>query len=373
MNHIVTVCEPNKCTGCMACVVSCPKDAICLSTEFSGYSAVINTTKCVNCHRCEHVCQVHQRVDLLNPIKWYQGWSKDEHIRSTSASGGIATALVYDFIKNGGVVCCCVFKNGEFCFEIIEHVDFVTKIQGSKYVKSSLNSIYVDIKEILCARKKLLFIGLPCQVAAVKLYLGDQLQNNLYTIDLICHGTPIPSVLEAYLAQYGIQLDQLSSINFRSNNDFRLSSDEIKIGIPCVKDAYMISYLNGISYTENCYNCIYSRLLRNSDITLGDSWGSELSTEAQSKGISLILCQTQKGAELLIRADLVLKDVDIERAIVFNHQLSHPMMRPAKRAKFLASLTNNKKFNHIVFHCYPKQYFKQIVKSVIYKKRKNIK
>ena len=40
-----------------------------------------------------------------------------------------------------------------------------------------------------------------------------------------------------------------------------------------------------IDYTENCYSCRYASQSRVSDISLGDSWGSELSEEEKKKGI----------------------------------------------------------------------------------------
>lgn len=42
-------------------------------------------------------------------------------------------------------------------------------------------------------------------------------------------------------------------------------------------------FLGGLFYTENCYECKYAQLNRVSDITIGDSWGSELPTEEQKK------------------------------------------------------------------------------------------
>ena len=61
--------------------------------------------------------------------------------------------------------------------------------------------------------------------------------------------------------------------------------------------------------------------MRVSDITLGDSWGSNLDIQEQRKGISLILNQTQKGKELLEQSELELMDVELNRAIEHNHQL----------------------------------------------------
>lgn len=54
-----TVCSLNQCTGCMACVESCAKNAIEIVDAISSYNAVIDTTKCVGCKKCESVCQVN--------------------------------------------------------------------------------------------------------------------------------------------------------------------------------------------------------------------------------------------------------------------------------------------------------------------------
>ena len=76
------------------------------------------------------------------------------------------------------------------------------KFVGSKYVKSNPIGIYSKIEEHLKAKEKVLFIGLPCQVAGLKNYikrLDKSFQDNLYTVDLICHGTPSPRLLEQFL------------------------------------------------------------------------------------------------------------------------------------------------------------------------------
>ena len=41
-NDLKTVCELNKCTGCMACVEGCPKKAIEIKEQrLSSYNAII--------------------------------------------------------------------------------------------------------------------------------------------------------------------------------------------------------------------------------------------------------------------------------------------------------------------------------------------
>lgn len=63
--------------------------------------------------------------------------------------------------------------------------------------------------------------------------------------------------------------------------------------------------------------------------------GSELEKSTQDKGISLVLCQNEKGKELIDQADLTLVDVDLKKAIESNHQLYQYSQKPKQRAVFL--------------------------------------
>ena len=191
-----TVCDIDKCAGCMACVDICPKGAISILDSLKSYNAVIDTDKCVGCNMCHKVCQKNQNGSFLKPILWKQGWASDETIRKYSSSGGAATVLAKQFVKDGGIVCSCVFNNGCFVFDFAETVEQVNKFSGSRYIKSDPTGAYKKAKQILRSNKKLLFIGLPCQVSSMKNYTGNP--DNLYTIDLICHGTPSPKILDIY-------------------------------------------------------------------------------------------------------------------------------------------------------------------------------
>ena len=62
---------------------------------------------------------------------------------------------------------------------------------------------------------------------------------------------------------------------------------------------YTHAFLTSLDYTENCYSCRYATWGRVSDVTLGDSWGSNQIDREQEKGISLVLCQTTKGVTLI--------------------------------------------------------------------------
>ena len=357
-----TVCELNKCVGCMACLDICKVNAIKIVDSLYAYNAVIDEKKCLNCNACDKICQVNRRVDLIVPTKWQQGFSSDKTMRLKSASGGLAASIMRKFIMDGGYVCSCLFDKGKFTFKLTKNVDDVRLFQGSKYVKSDPSGIYSKIKEAL-KNTKVLFIGLPCQVAALKLFIGNSFKENLFTIDLICHGTPSPQLLMKFLRQYSIELSDCSQIYFRKKAD-----EDIR-GRRCFspdeqQDLYSIAFLQGIDYTDGCYECNYAQINRVGDITLGDSWGSRLNLVDKTFGVSLIICNTEKANYLLSGNDLQLYDVDVKKALSENHQLNHPMVKHYNRPKFFKIL-NQTDFNTAVRKCLFKDYIKQIVKRYL--------
>ena len=364
---MVTVCEKDMCAGCMACIDICPKDAITIRDSLHAYNAVIDTDKCVECTACHKVCQVGQKPDCHEPRLWIQGWADNEDIRKRSSSGGIATALMAAFIEEGGTVCSCTFAHGVFGFDFAESYDDLRRFVGSKYVKSNPSGIHKKIKTRLKNGEKILFIGLPCQVAAVKKYVGDKLAKCLYTVDLICHGSPSPKLLDMFLKEYNCSLDGITDIRFRKKTTFHLYDGCEGILPERVQDNYTFAFLNCLDYTENCYKCKYAQKERVGDITLGDSWGSEMSSSEQCKGISLVLCQTDKGHKLLENSKIHLGDVSIEKALASNHQLRHPSVAPEKRKDFFAYLESGLGFNKAVAKCYPKIYYKQKLKELLIK------
>lgn len=362
-----TVCEFNECAGCMACVDICPAGAISMKEDLSSFNAVIDDKKCLDCKLCYGVCQNNEEMQLLSPQVWYQGWTNDDNLRGRCASGGFASAVSKAFIENGGTVCSCSYSNGRFMFKFAENISELKEFAGSKYVKSNPSGIYKEINEKLKNGNQVLFIGLPCQVAAVKKVAGKRYDDLLYTVDLICHGTPSVKLLDMYLEQYGLSLSNIKNIKFRVGQKYQILADNKTVITKNVTDKYLIAFLNALTYTDNCYSCRYARKERVSDLTLGDSWGSELDDNQKNNGISLALCQTEKGIELLQNSDVSLKEVNIEKAILSNKQLRQPSRAPAARQKFFEGIKNGKNFNRNVFSALPKQSIRQDVKKFLIK------
>lgn len=356
-----TVCELNKCNGCMACIDSCPKRCISIKDEIVYYNAVIDEHMCINCKLCEKTCPNVTGIEKTAPIEWKQGWAPED-IRSNASSGGAASSIIRSFIKNGGYVASCLFKDGEFGFALTNKVDVAKKFSGSKYVKSNPLGIFKKVEERL-KTDKVLFIGLPCQVAGLKNFIRNQ--DNLYTIDLICHGTPSPKILSRYLAEKKIDIACLKELKFRDSISFGLVADGSRI---CDEgqDDYLMTFLAAKDYTDNCYECQFAMKGRVADITLGDSWGTTYCDE-EKNGVSLVLIQNEKGKKLIEGLDFEFFDVDLDNALENNHQLRHPSIRTPERDKFLTMITHGKSISYATFCIFKKRVVKRNLKKLLKK------
>lgn len=356
-----TVCEIDKCAGCMACVDICPRNAIAIVDDMENINAQIDKSKCIDCKACYNVCQKNHPATLRRPVEWYQGWA-EESIRGGSSSGGYATAIMKSFIDLGGIVASCRLVNGEYRFLLIDTTDGFDGVSGSKYVKSNPVGIYNKIKKELKKGRKVLFLGLPCQVSSMRNFIGDN--DCLYTIDLICHGSPSIKLLNLCLKGYGIDINSVNEILFRRNDRFNLEPNLKKIVPEGIQDRWMMAFLNGVCHTENCYFCHYAQINRVSDLTLGDSWGSELIDEAP-RGISLALVQTEKGKELINMPKLTKLPVDLEKAMIPNTQLREPSKKPDGRAKFFEDIRRGRSFKKAMMEVYCKRIIKDDIKLVL--------
>jgi len=75
----------------------------------------------------------------------------------------------------------------------------------------------MKVKELLLKKKWVLFSGTPCQVAGLKSYLMKE-YDTLLTIEIICHGTPSPSIFDKYIKEIESKYkSKITNINFRNN------------------------------------------------------------------------------------------------------------------------------------------------------------
>ena len=77
----------------------------------------------------------------------------------------------------------------------------------------------------------------------------------------------------------------------------------------------------------------------------------------------MIVCQTEKGNELLDMAALTLTDVDVSVALENNKQLLNPSRKPQERTPFLDAVKKKKRFRAAVAKAYPKYCLRLDVKA----------
>ena len=94
------------------------------------------------------------------------------------------------------------------------------RMRGSKYIQSKLGDIFRNVKADLDVRRNVLFSGTSCQVAGLKKYLGKE-YDNLFCVDIVCHGVPSKKIWEAYLRWQEQKMhSKVASVDFRNKKDF---------------------------------------------------------------------------------------------------------------------------------------------------------
>lgn len=338
------VCDLNKCTGCFACANACPVGAIQMLPGKIGHLFPTILDKCIECNKCIKTCPVNNPVELQKPIKTLAFWIKDDEEHQTSTSGGAAACFTNYILEEGGTVYgCASLSHG-----VIEHIridkkEDAFKLKGSKYVHSHINNTYQLIKADLKSGKKVLFIGLPCQVAGLKRYIGKE-NANLFAIDLICHGVPSQQVLFEYIESLGIKRDEVSVVAFReakgSYLTIKSSGRSVYYKNEC-KDLYYMAFNDNLCFRDSCFTCRYSAPERVGDLTIGDFWGlgkQEPFNYTPHGHVSVVLVNNSKG-ELLMKScsdkyEAVERSLD--EAVAGNHNLKSPSVAPnAEKFHFL--------------------------------------
>lgn len=351
MNRLVELCKHNECTGCMACVGSCRNKAISIEIDNEGFShPKIDHEKCVGCKLCQNICPVLNPISHYKSGKVYAAWSKRDDIRLNSSSGGVFSELAIAILKSGGVVVGAYMDSNGYVFhKMIETEYELNDLRGSKYVQSNvLPSLLTEIRETLKKNRKVLFTGTPCQIAGIRKLYHDN--DNLYTMDLVCHGVPSPEFFAKIYADIKKDYPNIVSYNFRKldswavcgsvNINININNTIINQPLYGKYTLYQDAFLKGFLHRQNCYNCQYACIDRVGDITVADFWGIGIYKpiiEEHRKGCSMISINSNKGFLLFeqIKENIYFEERDIQETIDGgNEQLIKCSTKPFGRDSF---------------------------------------
>lgn len=338
-----TVANSNiLCTGCSACQAICPTKAIKMQKNDEGFLVpVVDYDKCKNCGLCLKKCIVkNPTYDNKSTPNCYSLMA-DTELRMKSSSGGAFSVFAEYIIDQGGFVCGAAYtEKFEVKHIIINKKEELSKLRGSKYMQSEIGNIYFEIKKLLENNELVLFTGMPCQIAGIQAYL-DKKYNNLYTVDLLCHGMTSSTVFEKYRKDV-LANKEIERLEFKAKEPWGWHAgvnayfkDGSKYSQPLEKDPFFIAYLRSISKNTACGECPSSSLPRQGDITIGDFWGIHKCDPEMfdNKGTSVVLVNNEKGQQLFELAHkntVKVKEEKLSDAIKGNQ----PIKRPFKMHKY---------------------------------------
>ncbi len=327
-----------KCTGCGVCASVCPKDAISMDINESGFGSGfryphVDTEACIECGKCVRTCPV------LGPdysaLKKPQAFSvKCPSYQMQCASGGVFGFLAEHFISEGGGVVGAAFdENFNLKERYVETLEELPPLLMSKYLQSDPGNIYEEVKKALNTGKKVLFCSTPCQVAALKAYL-KKIPSNLYCIDLLCHGVPSNRIFKRYIEEE--VNGKVTEVEFRSKEVGWIISMTLvrpsgrKDHIGRKADPYIRLFESWAALRQSCYVCPFNRIPRQGDLTIGDHWG--VGAARDRKGVSIVLANNKKGKvlmEILRNGGNMITEVDVPSASTRNRAMTKPTAKPA--------------------------------------------
>lgn len=343
---MIQILDRSACCGCSACKSICPKNAIRMKPDDMGFLYPdVDTTLCVDCGLCEKVCTFNANYDkslnLMSPT-FYAVRHKDMHEVCTSRSGAAFIALSDWILERNGVV----YGAGYVDHFRVVHKRAETREQrdefkGSKYVQSDLNDIYLQIKRDLLDGRFVLFSGTPCQTSGLSSFIGVKLRQKLYLVDIVCHGVPSPYIWRDYLTYVEHNRgEKIVSVDFRDKTELGWAAHKESFTFPSGKEyrkTYTYMFYEHIMFRPSCKVCHFANLERPSDLTLADFWGWQRADKylnIDDKGISLVICNTQQGQQLLKDVVKYINVMEVDKANCLQPNLQKPSEFNSRYLKF---------------------------------------
>ena len=358
---MINITDKKNCCGCGACAQSCPVGCIRMTADEEGFLyPVVDQAQCVDCGLCNRVCPILNRGEKPSEIKVYAAVCNDEEVRRTSSSGGVFSLLAEKVLSEGGAVFGAAFdENFDVHHVMIERSEDLHLVKGSKYLQSKIETTYQQAEEVLKTGRCVLFSGTGCQIAGLKSFLKKE-YNNLYTVDVFCHGVPSPIVWQKYLAnKQETYQSEICHVNFRykvpnwRGYSLRLVFQNGRES--CVEhgnDEYIKLFLSEICLRPSCYDCKFRESRSGADLTIGDAWGVEqwMPHMDDNKGTSVVVVNTEKGQRLLadIMPYMVCEEADGKTVLASNRMYYKSVKPHPNRKKFFAAFASGASMEELV-------------------------
>lgn len=317
---VESIIDARVCCGCGTCAQLCSQKAVSMTPDEKGFLyPKVDAAKCTQCGLCVVRCPERSEVSKAAPIHVYAARHNNPNVVKESTSGGAFTALSDYFLRTGGLVFGAALCDDFKCRHTqSDNESDRNKMRGAKYTQSEIGDCYIRAGEALKQGRKVLFSGTPCQIAGLKNYLKGRNQENLLTVDIVCHGVPSPLILRDHIKWLGEKKKRVVQYLFRSklvgwhglNVNIIYDDGENEVNT-LDSNAFARMYFNSLITRESCLYCKYASIERTGDITISDFWtiGSCKTCFNDEKGTSCVYVNTLKGKSFFER---VMQDLQVE-------------------------------------------------------------
>ena len=312
-----------ECTACLACENVCPKQAIDHYFAQDGHVYVkVDRKSCIGCLKCQQVCEKSRSYYGENNLlasKLYAAWTNNVKDRAFATSGGVFAALARTILESGGCVIGAELEGFNCKHTVIYSSDDIHRLQGSKYMASSMEAVYTIISEEL-PNRDVLFSGVGCQCAGVLAFF-ERFKTNykLYTVDLVCGGIPSRVIIDKFIANYP-EVTGLSSFRSKEKYELKVTTQH---GCKTImeKSLPLHGFNCGLTNRYCCYECKFAKIHRCTDLTIGDLWDKSILRDEHAKGISMILIHSSNGQNIVHDSDLSINSIEWEGPLLHNKRI----------------------------------------------------
>lgn len=303
--------SPKDCIGCLACVSRCKENALSFYMAEDGHLQIqLDEFKCVGCKACEKICvacRTNYGSNDLDKSEIYAAWSGIEPFRKNGTSGGVFASIAEYIINGGGIVIGATLIENKCKHIMISNLQDIYKLQGSKYMFSSLEDVYSIIEEHL-PKNRVLFTGVGCQCASVLAFFrNNKFFDNLFTMDLVCGGAPSRILVTKFLKS-NPDIDCITSFRTKDKYQLKVVRNQQEITIDD-KNLPLHGFNCGMTNRLSCYDCQYAKAHRPTDITIGDLWNYNYMPVEHAKGISTVIVHSERGKKLLNQSNIVFRKI----------------------------------------------------------------